>query len=211
MIRILIAEDQPLMRRGLKTVLEFEPGLEVVGEAANGSEALERVAELRPDVVLMDVQMPGLNGVEATRQLVRAHLGCRVLILTTFDTEDYVLDAVRAGAAGYLLKDVQAEELCDVIRAVARGEVFIQPSVAAKYLRLLAEKQREPVEETLSNRELEVLRELAEGQSNKEIARLLGISESTVKNHVNSILAKLRVKNRTEAALKAKVVSDEIR
>jgi DNA-binding NarL/FixJ family response regulator len=207
MIRILLAEDQPLMRRGLKTVLELEPGFAVVGEAGNGQEAVEQTERLEPDVVLMDVQMPEMSGVEATRRIVQTTRS-RVLILTTFDTEDYVLDGVRAGAAGYLLKDVRAEELCDVIRRVAAGEHFIQPSVAAKYLRVLAEKQTQPEEEPLSKRELEVLQYLAQGRSNKEIARALDISQSTVKNHVNSILGKLQVRNRTEAALRAQGLLD---
>jgi DNA-binding NarL/FixJ family response regulator len=210
-IRILIVEDQPLMRRGLRTVLELESGFDVVGEAASGSEAIQQTAALHPDVILMDVQMPGMNGIEATRQIVRSGLGARILILTTFDTEDYVLDGIRAGSAGYLLKDVQAEELCTVIRRVARGETFIQPAVAAKYLRMLAEKKNEPVkDDPLSTREMEVLQHLAAGDSNKEIAFTLGISENTVKNHVNNILGKLRVRNRTEAALKARtLVPDE--
>lgn len=148
-----------------------------------------------------------MNGIEATRQIVRSGLGARILLLTTFDTEDYVLDGIRAGSAGYLLKDVQAEELCTVIRRVARGETFIQPGVAAKYLRMLAEKKNEPVkDDPLSTRELEVLQHLAAGDSNKGIGFTLGISENTVKNHVNNILGKLRVRNRTEAALKARTL-----
>lgn len=207
-IRILIVEDQPLMRRGMRTVLDLEPGFEVVGEAASGSEAIQQAAALKPDVILMDVQMPGMDGIEATRQIVRAGLRSRILILTTFDTEDYVLDGIRAGSAGYLLKDVQAEELCSIIRRVARGETFIQPDVAAKYLRALAEKKNESdiKDDPLSARELDVLKQLAAGNSNKEIACALGISENTVKNHVNNILGKLRVRNRTEAALKARTL-----
>lgn len=203
-IRVLIADDQPLMRRGLRTVLELEPGLEVVGEAANGEEALELARASRPDVVLMDVQMPVMDGVEATRRLVDEGGGARVLVLTTFDDEAYVLDGIRAGAAGYLLKDVRAEELCDVIRSVARGERFIQPKVAAIYLQRMAERNAEPETEPLSPRESEVLQLVAQGRTNREIATQLGLSPSTVKNHVNSILAKLRVRNRTEAALKAR-------
>jgi DNA-binding NarL/FixJ family response regulator len=204
-IRLLIVEDQPLMRRGLKTVLDLEPGFAVVGEAGSGEEALEQAALLRPDVILMDVQLPGMDGVQATRRIVEAGLG-KVLILTTFDTEDYVLDGIRFGAAGYLLKDVEADELCAVIRRVARGEAFVQPSVAAKYLRYLGAKRDAAPEEPLSPRELEVLRLLAMGQSNREIAGNLYLSESTVKNHVNSILGKLQVRNRTAAALKAQQI-----
>ena len=190
------------MRRGLRTVLDLEPGFQVAGEAADGAQALAQARELRPDVVLMDLQLPGLDGVEATRAIVREGLG-RVLILTTFDTEDYVLEAIRAGAYGYLLKDVDASELCRVIRQVAAGESFVQPSVAAKYLRLLAQGPKHPEAEHLTPRELDVLRQLARGASNREIAEGLTITESTVKNHVNSILGKLQVPNRTAAALRA--------
>ncbi len=200
-IRLLIAEDQPLMRRGLRTVLDLEPGFQVVGEAPDGVEAVAQARRLRPDLVLMDLQLPQQDGVQATREIIQAGLG-RVLILTTFDTEDYVLDAIRAGAAGYLLKDVDAAELCQVIRRIAAGEVFVQPSVAAKYLRQIAQAKRPDVEE-LTPRELDVLRLLARGASNREIAEGLYISESTVKNHVNSILGKLQVPNRTRAALRA--------
>lgn len=201
-VRILIAEDQPLMRQGLRTVLDLEPGMRIVAEAENGWQAVEEATRLRPDVVLMDLKLPVMDGVEATRQIVRA--GCaRVLVLTTFDTEDYVLDAIRAGAAGYLLKDVEAGELCDVIRRVAVGEAFVQPSVAVKYLRHVASRQGGGDEEPLTEREREVLAELAQGRSNREIADRLHIADSTVKNHVQSILGKLRVANRTAAALRA--------
>ena len=203
MIRLLLAEDQPLMRRGLRAVLESEADLTVVAEAGSGAEAVTLALEHRPDVILMDVQMPEMTGVAATQQLAAHALARRVLILTTFDREDYVLDALRAGAAGYLLKDVDADELIRVIRLIAAGEGFIQPSVAAKYLRLLAARPAEPGE-PLTPRELEVLGLLAEGESNKRIAGRLGITESTVKNHVNNVLAKLQVRNRTEAALRAR-------
>lgn len=201
-IRLLIAEDQPLMRRGLRTVLGLEPGLCVVGEAADGAQAVTMAGELRPDIVLMDLQLPILDGVEATRRIVGHGLG-RVLILTTFDTEDYVLEGIRAGAVGYLLKDVDAAELCQVIRRVAAGEVFVQANVAAKYLRQLAQAPRHAEADQLTPRELDVLRLLSRGQSNRDIATGLGITESTVKNHVNNILGKLQVQNRTAAALKA--------
>ncbi len=203
-IRVLIAEDQPLMRRGLRTVLELEPGFEVSGEATTGDDAVAQARALTPDVVLMDVQMPGQNGVDATREIVEAALPCHVLILTTFDDEDYVLDGISAGASGYLLKDVRAEELCDVIRRVAAGERFIQPKVAAIYLRRVAEREAEVPAESLTPRETEVLQLLARGRTNREISTTLHLSTSTVKNHVNSILSKLRVRNRTEAALKSR-------
>jgi len=183
-------------------VLETEDDFTVVAEAGTGVQAVELARTVRPDVILMDVQMPEMSGVDATRELAAEALANRVLILTTFDREDYVLAALRAGAAGYLLKDVDADELSRVIRLIARGESFIQPAVAAKYLRMLSQRPAEPPE-PLTARELDVLNLLAAGESNKRIAATLGIAESTVKNHVNNVLAKLQVRNRTEAALKA--------
>ncbi|WP_407571723.1 response regulator [Deinococcus altitudinis] len=200
-ITLAIVDDQPLMRFGLRSLFETSDDFEVIGEAGNGLEALELIGRLKPDVVLMDIQMPELDGVRATTRLSQLGLESRVLILTTFDTENYVLDGIRAGAKGYLLKDVRPQELFDVVRRVAAGEVFIQPSVASKYLHLLTTRQHEL--EHLSPRELETLRLLAKGLSNKQIARDLGISESTVKNHVKSLLSKMQVRNRTEAALNA--------
>jgi len=208
-IRLLVVEDQPIMRRGLVTVLDLEPGFHVVGEADRGDLAVTQARTLRPDVVLMDVQLPGgMDGVAATAQIIGQQLG-RVLILTTFDTEDYVLDAIAAGAAGYVLKDVDAGQLCDVIRRIAQGEVFVQPSVAIKYLRKLStmspvRTMPDSEDHSLSPREMEVLRLLGQGLSNREIAQTLYIAESTVKNHVNAILSKLRVSNRTSAAWKAR-------
>ena len=211
-IRLLVVEDQPIMRHGLVTVLELEPGFQVVGEAERGDQAVARARELHPDVVLMDIQLPEMDGVEATRRIVAEGTG-RVLILTTFDTEDNVLDAIGAGAAGYVLKDVEAEALCSIIRKVAHGEAFVQPAVAVKYLRRLAGASASTVREDpetsdLSPREMDVLHLLAQGKSNREIATSLYISESTVKNHVNSILSKLRVSNRTSAAWKARHLFD---
>lgn len=204
-IRVLIAEDQPLMRKGLGTVIGLEPGMRVVGEARDGLEAVAAAGRLRPHVVLMDLKLPVMDGVEATRAIVQAG-DARVLVLTTFDTEDFVLDAIRAGAAGYLLKDVEAGELCDVIRRIASGEVFVQPSVAARYLRYIATGKGERSAEPLTEREREVLGELAQGRSNREIAERLHIAESTVKNHIQSVLGKLQVANRTAAALRARDV-----
>ena len=216
-IRILLCEDQTLMRQGLHTVLELEPGFQIVGEAANGEEAIKRYEELWqqgviPDIVLMDIQMPFKNGVEATAAITTLYPAARVIILTTFDYEDYVFEAVKAGAMGYLLKDVPADELASTIRKVHSGEPFIQPKVASK---LLIEFGRtrggghqapgqaafstQPSEE-LSLRETEVLKLLAAGASNREIAERLVLAEGTVKNHVSNILGKLHAENRTHAA-----------
>lgn len=202
-LRVLIAEDQTLMRQGLKTILDLEEGFTVVGEASDGQEAIERAQALRPDVVLMDVQMPHVNGVAATAQIVAALPTIRVIILTTFDYDEYVFDALKAGARGYLLKDTPADELLATIRRVHLGESIIQPSVAT---RLIAEFTRrrdapqEPEYEPLSERERDVLRLLAEGLSNREIAARLVLAEGTVKNHVSTILDKLHAANRTQAA-----------
>jgi DNA-binding NarL/FixJ family response regulator len=209
-IKILIADDQSLFREGLRTLLSVQPGFEVVGEAANGEEALRLAAFLHPQVILMDVRMPVLDGVAATRRLHTAQPACRVIVLTTFDDDEYVFEALRAGAAGYLLKDVASDKLFEAIRATARGESFLQPSVASKvvaeFARLAqnAPARPQPLPDPLSERELEILRRLAAGDSNKEIAALLVIAEGTVKNHVTSILAKMGVSDRTQAALKAR-------
>ena len=198
-ITLLLVEDQTLMRQGLRTILELEPGLRVAGEAADGEEGLRLALALRPAIVLMDVQMPKLNGVEATAALCAAWPEARVIILTTFDRDDYVFQGIRAGAVGYLLKDAPAEQLIRTIHRVHAGEVFIQPEIAARTLRELVRPQDTPLE-ALSDREREVLVLLAQGASNREIAARLVISEGTVKNHVSSILAKLQAANRTQAA-----------
>jgi DNA-binding NarL/FixJ family response regulator len=198
-IRLLIVEDQTLMRQGLRTILDLEPGLSVAGEAASGEEGVRLAAALRPDVILMDVQMPGLNGVEATAAICQAWPEARIIILTTFDRDDYVFQAVRAGALGYLLKDTPAEQLVATIQRVHAGETFIQPEIASRALRELMRPQAQPLE-PLSEREREVLLLLAQGLSNRDIAEKLVITEGTVKNHVSNVLAKLRAENRTQAA-----------
>ncbi len=198
-IRILLAEDQRLLRDGLRIILDLEPGLAVVGEAADGEEAVHRALELRPDIVLMDVQMPRRGGVEATALIAAACPGTRVIVLTTFDYEDYVFEAVKAGAMGYLLKDVPAPELIDTIRRVHAGESFIQPRVASKLLLELGRRSRAPQEEELTEREREVLGLLAAGASNRDIGARLYLAEGTVKNHVSNILGKLHAANRTHA------------
>lgn len=211
-IHILLCEDQTLMRQGLHTVLELEPGFEVVAEASDGEEAIQRYNELQkqgraPDIVLMDIQMPRKNGVQATAAITTAYPGARVIILTTFDYDDYVFEAVKAGAMGYLLKDVPADELAATIRKVYAGEPFIQPKVASKLLMEFGRKGRStlststsPAYEELSIREVEVLKLLAAGASNREIADKLVLAEGTVKNHVSNILSKLHAENRTQAA-----------
>ena len=214
-IRILLCEDQTLMRQGLHTVLELEPGFQVVGEATNGEEAIARYHELQkaqqgPDVVLMDIQMPRKNGVQATAAIIGYDSAAKVIILTTFDYEDYVFEAVRAGAMGYLLKDVPANELASTIRKVFAGEPFIQPQVASKLLIEFGRRgrptpsQTQPEQEELSGREIEVLKLLAAGASNREIADKLVLAEGTVKNHVSNILSKLHAENRTQAANRAR-------
>lgn len=209
-IRVLLVDDQALFREGLRTILSLTDDLEVVGEAEDGEDSLRQAAQLNPDVVLMDLKMPILDGVEATRRLHENRPDCRIIILTTFDDDEYVFEGLRAGAVGYLLKDTPSEKLTEAIRAAARGESFLQPSVAAKvvaeFARLASAAPQSVVKlvEPLSERELEVLRKLASGATNREIAQALVIAEGTVKNHITNILGKLGVKDRTQAALKAR-------
>jgi DNA-binding NarL/FixJ family response regulator len=201
-IRVLIAEDQTLMRQGLRTILELNDGFTVVGEADNGHAAVERALALRPDVVLMDVQMPELNGVEATAQITQALPETKVVILTTFDYDEYVFDAMKAGARGYMLKDIPAADLLATISRVHAGESIVQPSVATRLIAEFGERRatpRQPGYEPLSERELEVLRLLADGWNNKAIAAQLVLAEGTVKNYVSAILDKLHAANRTHA------------
>lgn len=198
-IRILLAEDQTLMRQGLRTLLELEPGLRVIDEAQDGRVAVAKALELRPDIVLMDVQMPQQNGVEATAAICRSWPEAKIIILTTFDRDDYVFQGIRAGALGYLLKDLPAHKLFETIRRVHAGEVFIQPEIASRTLRASLHPGGELLE-PLSEREREVLVLLAQGVPNKEMADRLHIAEGTVKNHVSNILGKLQVQNRTQAA-----------
>jgi DNA-binding NarL/FixJ family response regulator len=210
MIRVLLVDDQTMFREGLRTLLSVQPDFEVVGEAANGEEALRLIATLHPQVVLMDLRMPVLDGVAATRSLRATGVDSRVIVLTTFDDDENVFEALRAGAVGYLLKDAPTEKLYEAIRVAARGESFLQPSVAARvvaeFARLAGQAPRipQPLTEPLSMRELEILGLLAEGASNKEIAAQLVLAEGTVKNHVTSILEKLGVSDRMRAALKAR-------
>jgi DNA-binding NarL/FixJ family response regulator len=217
-INILLVDDQTLIRQGIKTLLELEPDLRVVGVAGNGREALAAVEQLRPDVVLMDVRMPEMDGVVATRALHKQFPEVGVIILTTFDDDEYVFEGLKAGARGYLLKDVSSDELAAAVRAVAAGKALIQPSIArkvvAEFSRLAgaapgqagAASRPGGLDEQLTEREREVLRALAAGLSNKEIADRLAITEGTVKNHVSSLLGKLEVRDRTQAVLKAQTL-----
>ncbi len=211
-IRVLLVDDQTLLREGLHTLLSLHDDIDIVGEAANGQEALDAAAALQPDVILMDLQMPVLDGATAIRRLKASGHPARVIVLTTFDDDDRVFDGLRAGALGYLLKDVSSDKLVEAIHAAARGESFLQPSVASKVLAEFNRLERTAgtpppppdLVESLSERELEILRLVAAGDSNKEIAALLVITEGTVKNHVTNILGKLGVRDRTQAALRAR-------
>ena len=208
-ICILLVDDQAMFREGLRTLLATQPDFEVVGEAANGEEALHLSTTSHPEVVLMDLRMPVLDGVAATRRLRALHPEVRVIILTTFDDDEDIFEGLRAGALGYLLKDASSAKLFEAVRAAARGESFLQPSVAAKvvaeFARLAEHAPRAEVPaEALSDRELAVLRLVAQGASNKEIALALFIAEGTVKNHLTNILTKLDARDRTQAALKAR-------
>ncbi len=210
-IRVLLVDDHALFREGLETLLSIHRDIQVVGQAGNGQEAVEVAAKVQPDVVLMDVRMPILDGVRATRLLKEAQPQCRVIVLTTFDDDEYIFDALRMGAVGYLLKDVASTQLVEAIRAAAQGESSLEPSVAAKVIAeftrvsgMIPPAQMEGLVESLSERELEILSLIARGASNKEIASQLYIAEGTVKNHVTHILGKLDVRDRTQAALKAR-------
>ena len=208
-IKILLADDQALFREGLRMVLATQPDFEVVGEATNGEEALQLAASLQPDIVLMDMRMPLLGGVEATRCLRERQPGCRVIVLTTFDDDELVFDGLRAGAVGYLLKAVSSPRLLEAIRTVARGDSILEPSITAKVVAeftRLANQAPQPkaLAEPLSEREIAVLRLVASGATNREIAALLYLAEGTVRNHLTNVLGKLEVTDRTQAALKAR-------
>jgi DNA-binding NarL/FixJ family response regulator len=222
MIRVLIVDDQEIVRQGLQIILGRQPDIEVVGAAVDGEDALTLAARLRPDVVLMDLKMPRLNGIHATRRVTQAHPEMRVIALTTYDDDEWVFDAIRAGAAGYLLKDSDRAEILAAVRGVQAGEVRLDPKIAGRVLsefnRLRSsapsgERQphvadspaglQEPLLEALSEREMDVLHLLAQGRSNQEIAEELFLSVGTVKNYVSSVIGKLQANDRTQAAIYA--------
>jgi DNA-binding NarL/FixJ family response regulator len=216
MTTVLLVDDQALLRMGLRLVIESEPDLEVVGEASDGAVAVEQVAALRPDVVLMDIRMPGTDGIEATRRVVAEHPATRVLVLTTFDVDEAAFAALRAGASGFLLKNSRPEELVEAIRTVASGSSVVAPRIVRRMLDLFAPHLPDgadpgvdrpdgldPLLRTLTPRELDVLRCVAEGLSNAEIAERLVLSSTTVKTHVGNMLAKLGLRDRVQAVILA--------
>jgi DNA-binding NarL/FixJ family response regulator len=207
-IRVLVVDDQALVRGGFRLILESQPDFEVVGEAENGMQALARARELRPDVVLMDVRMPVMDGLEATRQLLARRDAPRVLMLTTFDLDEYVYDALRAGASGFLLKDVRPEQLADAVRVVAAGETLLAPAITRRLVEQYVRRARPGTTTpaalaSLTERELEVLGQIARGRSNAEIAGELYLSEATVKSHVTRVFAKLSLRDRAQAVVVA--------
>lgn len=218
-IRLVIADDHALLRQGIKNVLELEPDFQVIGEAGDGEEAIKRTAELKPDILLLDINMPRMNGLEVTRKLRDSRSSVKVVILTIHDDESYVLEVVKAGAAGYLLKDIEPGMLIKAIRTVYEGESFIYPTLAKKLFGQIARGEEKKAvlsqrrgEERLTEREIEVLQLIAQGMSNQEIANKLYLSEKTVKNHLTNIFRKINVTDRTQAvlyAIKHKIVSLE--
>jgi DNA-binding NarL/FixJ family response regulator len=213
-IKVLLADDQEIIRTGLTIILNHQPDIEVIGQAADGAQAIDLAKQLQPDVVLMDIKMPKVNGIQATRQIVSALPQIQIIILTTYDTDDWVFDGIRAGAIGYLLKDTPSQDLALAVRGAMRGESQIDPGVARKVLREFQHVMRdrkpepkhsadEPELEQLTDREEDVLKLLASGLSNKDIATSLSLSEGTVKNHISAILAKLHANDRTQAVLTA--------
>jgi NarL family two-component system response regulator LiaR len=205
-IRVLLVDDHAVVRKGMRALLDREPGIEVVGEAGDGDQAVHAVDRLRPDVILMDLEMPGIGGIEATQRISAAHPESRIVVLTSHAAEEDVFPALKAGALGYLLKHSAAEDVLHAIRQAHRGETVLHPAIARMVLQELhrpAQPKQTPTSEPLSERELEVLRLLARGMSNQEIADTLVVGEATVRSHVSSILRKLQLASRTQAALYA--------
>lgn len=206
MIEVLLADDQAMIRSGIKLILESEDDLTVVAEAEDGAEAVRLAQRTRPDVVLMDVRMPRMDGLEATRRIAEADLGIRIIVLTTFDLDDYVYGALQAGASGFLLKDAGGDQLVDAVRVVASGDALIAPSVTKRLIGEFVRRHDAPEViglDDLTSRELDVLRQLARGLSNAEIADALFVSETTVKTHVSHILTKLSLRDRVQAVVVA--------
>lgn len=207
MIRVFICDDQWIVCEGLEAILSSDPGIQVVGMANDGAEALERIAEVKPDVVLMDLKMPGMNGIQATQKIDELYPHIKVLVLTTYAADEWVFDAIRSGAAGYLLKGTPRTALIEAVKGTAEGKTHVDPAVAGKLFNQIARKNAPPPDTTivdqLSDRELDVLRLLAHGLSNAEIANRLYLSAGTVRNYVSAILAKLEVADRTQAAVLA--------
>jgi DNA-binding NarL/FixJ family response regulator len=205
-MKVIICDDQEIVRDGLELLLKLEHDIEIVGIASDGAEAVELVAQKQPDLVMMDLKMPVMNGVDATRQIKARFPTVKVLVLTTFGTEDWVLEAIRAGASGYLLKDATREEVLNAIRGTVEGKTFIDPSVAGKLLGEITGGKKKPaavLTDKLTQREIEVLQLLAKGLSNEDIAKKLFLSEGTVRNHISSIVTKLGVSDRMQAAVMA--------
>jgi DNA-binding NarL/FixJ family response regulator len=205
-MKVIICDDQAIVRDGLAMLLKLEKDIEIVGTATDGSEAMDLVSQKEPDLILMDLKMPVLNGVEAIRQIKASHPRVKILVLTTYDDDEWVFDAVRAGASGYLLKDTPRDELVAAIRGTVAGKSYVDPSVAGKLLDLASSHQTGPtniIAEKLTDREIQILHLIAKGLSNTVIADRLFLSEGTVRNHVSSILAKLGVSDRTQAAVVA--------
>ena len=207
MIHVMLVDDQNLVRKGVRSLLELVDDIDVVAEAADGAEAIERIPQVGPDVVLLDMRMPGKSGLDVLRELGERDELPPTIILTTFDDDEVVLQGIQAGAKGYLLKDVPLEELVNAIKTVAEGGSIVKPAVTARLLKGLENLQTEfsslDRPDPLTERETEILRLMAGGYSNKEIARSLGVAEGTVKNHVSNILSKMGVRDRTRAVLKA--------
>ena len=205
-VRVLVADDQAMVRAGLHMLLDGEPDIEVVAQAANGREAVAQAARFRPDVVLMDIRMPEVDGLEATRRIMAADHAARVLVLTTFDLDEYVYDALRAGASGFVLKDDPPEQLIAAVRTVAAGDALLSPAVTRRVIERFSRVHREPPPggvAALTQRELEVYRLITEGLSNAEIGRALFISDTTVKTHVTRLLQKLQLRDRAQAIVMA--------
>lgn len=203
-MRVLVCDDQAIVRDGLELLLKLESDFEVIGISQDGAEAVEMADKLLPDVVLMDLKMPGMTGVEATRRIVASHPGIKVLILTTFDDDEWVFDAIRAGATGYILKDTPREKVIEAIRGTFTGKSYVDPVVAGKLLQFVSSKQEEPqslLTEKLTTREVDVLKAISHGLSNTDIAARLHLSEGTVRNHISAIFAKLEITDRTQAAI----------